>query len=90
MRNERSYSRKWVGALFLRSDDGKGASPVAGRLNSSSYGPGPEGQARNVVEQVPSCRLRRHRSLLLPSHIPFSADSFRNQRPAIDRVNNTA
>ena len=52
------------GTLFLRSDGGNGVGPVAGRLNSSSYGPGPWGQARNVVEQVPSCRLRRHRSLL--------------------------
>ena len=40
------------------------------------------GQARNVVEQVPSCRLRRHRSLLRPSRIPVSAHSLRNQRPA--------
>ncbi len=40
------------------------------------------GQARNVVEQVPSCRLRRHRSLHRPPHIPVSAHSLRNQRPA--------
>ena len=39
------------------------------------------GQARNVVEQVPSCRLRRHRSLHGPTHIPVSAHSLRNQRP---------
>ncbi len=40
------------------------------------------GQARNVVEQVPSCRLRRHRSILRPPRIPVSAHSLRNQRPA--------
>ena len=40
------------------------------------------GQARNVVEQVPSCRLRRHRSLHRPPRIPVSAHSLRNQRPA--------
>ena len=39
------------------------------------------GQARNVVEQVPSCRLRRHCSLLVSPLIPVSAHSLRNQRP---------
>ena len=46
------------------------------------------GQARNVVEQVPSCRLRRHRSLLRPPRIPVSADSLWNQRPAPSTINN--
>jgi len=40
------------------------------------------GLARNVVEQAPSCRLRRHRSLPGPSRTPVSAHSLRNQRPA--------
>ena len=40
------------------------------------------GLSRNVVEQAPSCRLRRHRSLPGPSRTPVSAHSLRNQRPA--------
>ena len=71
-----------AGALILRSAGGNGAPARSLDVATPPFTAPAFGLARNVVEQAPSCRLRRHRSLPGPSHIPVSADSLRNQRPA--------